>query len=75
MFIPIVNTSISASWLILAIIVIRFVFKKMPKAVTCVLWGLLAIRLICPFSIESSLSLVPSAEIIPEEVLYMMSAE
>ena len=75
MFIPIVNTSISASWLILAIIVIRFVFKKMPKAVTCVLWGLLAIRLICPFSIESSLSLVPSAEIIPEEVLYMEGAQ
>ena len=71
MFVPIFNTSISASWLILAIIVIRFVFKKMPKAVTCVLWGLVAIRLICPFSIESPLSLVPSAETIPEEVLYM----
>lgn len=71
MFIPIVNTSISASWLILAIIVIRLVFKKMPKAWTCVLWGLVAIRLICPFSIESPLSLIPSAEVIPEEVLYM----
>ena len=71
MFIPIVNTSISASWLILAIIVIRLVFKKMPKAWTCVLWGLVAIRLICPFSIESPLSLIPSAETIPEEVLYM----
>jgi len=70
-FIPIVNTSISASWLILAIIVIRLVFKKMPKAWTCVLWGLVAIRLICPFSIESPLSLIPSAEVIPEEVLYM----
>ena len=71
MFIPIVNTSISASWLILAIIVIRLVFMKMPKAWTCVLWGLVAIRLICPFSIESPLSLIPSAETIPEEVLYM----
>lgn len=71
MFVPIVNTSISASWLILAIIVIRLVFKKMPKAVNCVLWGLVAIRLICPFSIESPLSLIPSAEVIPEEVLYM----
>ena len=71
MFIPIVNTSISASWLILAIIVIRLVFMKMPKAWTCVLWGLVAIRLICPFSIESPLSLIPSAEVIPEEVLYM----
>ena len=71
MFVPIVNTSISASWLILAVIAIRFVFKKMPKAVTCVLWGLVAIRLICPFSIESPLSLVPSAETIPEEVLYL----
>ncbi|MBP3404971.1 MAG: hypothetical protein J6N18_02630, partial [Kiritimatiellae bacterium] len=75
MFVPIVNTSISASWLILAIIVIRFVFKKMPKAMTCALWGLVAIRLICPFSIESPFSLVPSAEIIPEEVLYMEGAQ
>ena len=75
MFVPIVNTSISASWLILAVIAIRFVFKKMPKAMTCVLWGLVAIRLICPFSIESPLSLVPSAEIIPEEVLYMEGAQ
>lgn len=75
MFVPLVNTSISASWLILAIIVIRLVFKKMPKAVNCVLWGLVAIRLICPFSIESPLSVIPSAEIIPEEVLYMEGAQ
>lgn len=75
MFVPLVNTSISASWLILAIIVIRLVFKKMPKAVNCVLWGLVAIRLICPFSIESPLSMIPSAEIIPEEVLYMEGAQ
>jgi len=71
MFVPIVNTSISASWLILVIIVVRLVFKKMPKAVTCALWGLVAIRLICPFSIESPLSLIPSAEVIPEDVLYL----
>ena len=75
MFVPILNTSISASWLILAIVVIRLVFKKMPKAWTCVLWGLVAIRLICPFSIESPLSVIPSAEVIPEEVLYMEGAQ
>lgn len=75
MFVELVNTSISASWLILAIIAVRFIFKTMPKAMNCVLWGLVAIRLICPFSIESSLSLVPSAETIPEEVLYIESAQ
>ncbi|WP_455580573.1 M56 family metallopeptidase [Dysosmobacter sp.] len=75
MFVELLNTSISASWLILAIMVIRVIFKRMPKAVNCVLWGLVAIRLICPFSIESSLSLIPSAETIPEEILYMEGAQ
>lgn len=71
MFVKLVNTSISASWLILAVIVLRLLLKKVPKAIDCALWGLVAIRLMCPFSISSSLSLIPNAETIPENALYM----
>ena len=51
--------SISASWLVLAVLILRFILKKAPKWVNVLLWGLVAIRLICPFSIESRLSLIP----------------
>ncbi|MGM9618237.1 MAG: M56 family metallopeptidase [Oscillospiraceae bacterium] len=71
MFVKLINTSISASWLILAVIVLRLLWKQIPKAVHCALWGLVAIRLICPFSITSSLSLIPNAETIPENALCM----
>ncbi|MBO5097786.1 MAG: hypothetical protein J6B96_05680 [Agathobacter sp.] len=55
----IVEMSIAASWLILAVILLRLFLTKAPKGFRYVLWALVAIRLICPFSIESSFSLVP----------------
>lgn len=61
-FIKLLNMSITASWLILAILCVRLIFREIPKWINCLLWGLVAIRLICPFSIESALSLQPSAE-------------
>ncbi len=64
------NAGISASFLVLAIILLRLIFKKAPKALFAALWGLVAIRLICPFSIESALSLIPSAETIPNEAIF-----
>lgn len=68
-FLKLVNLSISASWLILAVLVLRVVFKKAPKWVMPLLWGVVALRLVCPFSIESALSLIPSAETIPSEIV------
>lgn len=65
LFLTIVNRSISASWLILAVLLLRFALKKAPKWVNVLLWGIVAVRLLCPFSFESALSLVPSAETIP----------
>ena len=61
--------SISASWLVLVVLILRFVLKKAPKWVNILLWGIVAIRLICPFSFESALSLIPSAETFPEKVI------
>ena len=70
LFIEILNVSISACWLILAVLCLRFALKKAPKWVWVFLWGLVAVRLLCPFAVDSAFSLIPSAEtIIPEIML------
>ena len=61
LFLKILNMSISASWLVLAVLILRFVLKKAPKWVNVLLWGIVAVRLICPFTIESSVSLIPDS--------------
>ena len=70
LFLKLVNMSITASWLVLAIIAVRLIFKKAPKWILCLLWGLVAFRLVCPFSIESGLSLIPDAEPLSQESAY-----
>ena len=66
LFLNILNLAINASWLIVAVIVARRLLKKAPKWIYCLLWGLVAIRLLCPISLESALSLLPSVKIVPE---------
>ena len=61
-FLKLLNISITASWLILAIIIVRLLFRRMPKWINCLLWGIVAFKLCCPFSIESVFSLQPSSE-------------
>lgn len=68
-FLKIINMSISASGLIFAVLILRLVLKKAPKWVNVLLWGIVAIRLICPFSFESALSLIPSAETFPKKII------
>ena len=68
-FLKIVNMSISASWLVLAVLLLRLVLKKAPKWVSVLLWGFVAVRLICPFTIESVLSLIPSSETVSPEIM------
>ena len=70
LFLKILNMSISAGWLIAFVFVLRLLFKKLPKSFNYILWALVAIRLICPFTIESALSLIPSAETVPQEILH-----
>ena len=69
LFLKIVNMSISASWLVLAVLLLRLLLKKAPKWVNVLLWAMVAVRLICPFSIESALSLIPSAETISPDIM------
>lgn len=68
-FLKIVNMSISASWLVLAVLLLRLILKKAPKWASVLLWGLVAVRLICPFSFESVMSLIPSAETISPYIM------
>ena len=68
LFLKNINMSISASWLILAVLILRLVLKKAPKWVNVLLWGIVAVRLICPLSFESALSLIPSSETIPLDI-------
>ena len=68
-FITILNISISASWMILAVSLVRLLLKRAPRWITCLLWGFVALRLLLPFSIPSPMSLLPSGETIPQTVL------
>lgn len=65
LFLKTLNMSIAASWLVLVVLIIRVALKNAPKWVNVFLWGIVAIRLICPFSIESTICLIPSTETIP----------
>ena len=69
LFLKIINMSISASWLVMAVLILRLVLKKAPKWVNVLLWGIVAVRLICSFSFERALSLIPSAETFPEKAI------
>ncbi|MBQ8324064.1 MAG: hypothetical protein IJX82_02825 [Clostridia bacterium] len=63
------NMSITAGWVVLGVVVLRLCFRRAPKWISVLLWGLVAVRLLLPFSIESALSLLPSGETVPHEIL------
>lgn len=71
--IKLLNMSMTAVWLILAVIILRAVLKKAPKYINLILWALVGVRLICPFSFESIMSIIPSAEPIPSNIQYSSS--
>lgn len=74
-FLKLLNMSITAGWLILAVIVLRFLLRKAPKWISCLLWALVAIRLLCPFSFESIFSVVPSSETIHHDTVISAKPE
>ena len=70
LFLKILNLSITASYVMAAVMLLRLIFrKKAPKKLICALWVLVGLRLVCPFSLESVLSLIPSAETVPPEIV------
>ncbi|MBO5294887.1 MAG: hypothetical protein J6B71_06585 [Clostridia bacterium] len=74
-FLKILNMSISASYIVLAVLVLRLLLKQAPKWIRTVLWGIVAVRLVCPFSFESIISLIPSAETVSPDIMLDQTPE
>ncbi|MBQ8408810.1 MAG: hypothetical protein IJY39_08100 [Clostridia bacterium] len=68
-FLHLLNLSITASYVILAVILLRFLLFKAPKWINCLLWAVVGLRLAIPFSVESIFSLIPSKEPIPSDIM------
>ena len=69
LFIKLLNNSISAGWLVLAVLLARLLLKKAPKKFRCALWGLVGLRLVLPVRLQSVFSLVPSAVTVSENIM------
>ncbi len=66
LFVKLFNMGITAGWIALAVLLLRLFLKKAPKWVNCLLWSIVALRLVIPVTFESAFSLIPSAEVIPQ---------
>ena len=67
-FVELLNMSFTASLVVLAVVILRLIFRRVPKWIHCTMWVLVAFRLICPFSIESEFSVMPSENIVSQSV-------
>ena len=74
-FIRLLNMSIAANWVILTVVFLRAILKKAPKSIRQILWAIVGVRLVLPFSPESFLSLIPSAETVSPDILYAETPE
>lgn len=75
LFLHLLNLSITASYIILTVILLRFLLFKAPKWINCLLWSVVGLRLAIPFSIESVFSLIPSAEPIPQNIMHSQTPQ
>lgn len=57
LFLKILNMSLTASYVIIAVLLIRLLLKRAPKKYSYLLWAVVLFRLVCPVSISSELSL------------------
>ncbi len=73
-FLTLINMSITASFLVLAILLIRSVFRRVPRWIVVALWALVGVRLVCPFTVQSALSVIPTTEAVPPAVLQNTTA-
>lgn len=59
LFAYVLEMSVAGSIAVIFVLAFRFLLKKAPKWIVCALWSLVAIRVLFPFSIESSFSFTP----------------
>ena len=74
-FLEVLNRAICAGWLVPVILLLRVILKKMPKWMCCLLWGMVAVRLLVPIQIESAVSLIPSVQTVSPDVIYAEKPE
>ncbi|MDE6420469.1 MAG: hypothetical protein K2K87_08075 [Lachnospiraceae bacterium] len=74
-FLELLNRAICAGWLVPVILLLRVILKKMPKWMHCLLWGMVAVRLLVPIQLESAVSLIPSAQTVAPDVMYTEKPE
>lgn len=70
LFLTLFNMSVTATYLAVAVIILRLFLRRAPKWISVAMWALVGIRLVCPFSFESSASMVPSAETVPQDIIF-----
>ena len=75
LFLKILNLSLYAGMLILAVMLLRVLFRKAPRWISCLFWALVAIRLLCPVTLESPFSLMPAAEKLPTANFFLTESE
>jgi beta-lactamase regulating signal transducer with metallopeptidase domain len=78
LFLTVLNMSLTASYVILFVIIVRLLLQKAPKFISYALWGVVAFRLIIPFSFESMFSLIPrntNIVPIPHDIIYEQSLQ
>jgi len=78
LFLTVLRMSLTASYVILCVMVVRLLLKKAPKVISYALWAVVAFRLVIPFSFESMFSILPSrTNTVPvrHEVIYYQSSQ
>ena len=69
LFLHVFNIAVAAGWIVPAVLVLRLILRRrLPGWIKVALWGVVGVRLLCPFSLESVLSLIPSAEAVPPTI-------
>ncbi|MFI3202206.1 MAG: M56 family metallopeptidase [Eubacteriales bacterium] len=59
-FVSVLNMSLVASYVTLFVLIVRLLLQKAPKIFSYALWSVVLVRLLCPFSFESAIGLLPS---------------
>jgi beta-lactamase regulating signal transducer with metallopeptidase domain len=78
LFLTVLNMSLTASYVILFVMLVRLLLNKAPKFIAYALWSVVAFRLIIPFSFESMFSLMPrntNAVVILPDIIFQQSPQ
>ena len=67
-FLRILEMGLTASVVVAVVCLLRLLTGKVSKKVTCLLWALVAVRLLCPFSLQSPTSVMPARGTVTNQI-------